>query len=55
MTRDSLREDIARYIAHGWNDDEIASALGEPAGGAFGLIELLVGAIRDLMTEKVEE
>lgn len=54
MTRDSLAEEIAKYINHGWNDAEIASALKEPAGGAFGLLELLVGVIRDLMTERTE-
>ena len=54
ITRDDLREEIARLISHGWSDAEIASSLPEPAGGVFGLLELLVGAIRDLMTERTE-
>lgn len=55
MTRDAVRVHIARLISSGWNDDEIAESLPEPAGGAAGLLELLVGAIRDLMTERIEE
>jgi hypothetical protein len=55
MTRDEVREHIARLIGHGWNDDEIAESLPGPAGGASGLLELLVGVTRDLMTERTEE
>jgi hypothetical protein len=55
LTRSNLGEEIAKYISHGWNDHEIADALKEPAGGAFELLTMLVGVVRDLMTERTEE
>lgn len=55
MTRDELREDIARFINSGWDDEEIASALPEGGGGSFGQVVKLVGVIRDLMAERTEE
>ena len=55
LTRSNLGEEIAKYISHGWDDHEIADVLKEPAGGAFELLTLLVGVIRDQMTERTEE
>jgi hypothetical protein len=60
MTRDEAREEIAKFINCGWSDVEIVSALPvwnvgpEGAGGTFGQLVLLVGVIRDLMTERAE-
>lgn len=51
----NLAEEIARYFNHGWNDEEIASALAECAEGDFEFQVALVGAIRDLMTERTEK
>ncbi len=53
--RGSIAEQIAGYINHGWDDAEIVDALKEPAGGVFELLTLLVGVIRDQMTERTEE
>jgi len=55
MTRPELSELIASHFSHGWTDAEIALKLKEPAGGMSGLLELLVGVIRDLMMDCDQE
>ena len=58
--RDKLRETIADLIAHGMSDRDIAHELLEcpfldSLASEWELIDLLVGVVRDEMTEKVEE
>ena len=55
--RDKLRETIADLIAHGMSDRDIAHEIYDLIPGAieWELIDLLVGVVRDEMTEKVEE
>jgi len=55
--RDKLRETIADLIAHGMSDRDISHEIYDLTPGAteWYLIDLLVGIVRDQMTEKSGE
>lgn len=55
--RDKLRETIADLINHGMSDRDISHEIYDLIPGAteWDLIDLLVGVVRDQMTEKSDE